>query len=559
LKLNQLKMLPMADLKTRPLLLIVDDIPENIGLLADNLAKDYDVQFAQSGPKALALMETHIPDLILLDVMMPGMNGFDVFEQLKNNPKWRKVPVIFITAENDSATETKALNTGAVDFISKPINQQVVRARVKTHLTLYQREREYQLLNKTLEMRVLERTQQVEALNAALEERAKQAESANETKRLFLGNMSHELRTPMSAIIGFSDLLQTRTNDPTISEQLSVIRKASRKLSATINEILDFTQISSGQTQTLMSEFSLVELIKSLNELFAEQARAKKLSYNTDIDPRVPDQLIGDAPKLKQVLLNLLSNAVKFTREGNISLQIRPLKTNLESVELIFEVSDTGIGIAPELVDKIFLAFEQGDNSLTRQYGGLGLGLSINGKLIEMMGGHIGVKTELGKGSTFWATLVFMRGQVPQKIAPQLSPLESLKTLNYRPRLLLVDDDFLNQEIFQYILNEANLAFDTANDGVEAVAKAIENTYDLILMDVQMPIMNGLEATLAIHELAGCEHIPVIAISANAFDEDRLRCFEAGMNAFIPKPILPEIFYAELAKWLIKPNTEKVV
>lgn len=549
----------MADLKTRPLLLIVDDIPENIGLLADNLAKDYDVQFAQSGPKALALMETHIPDLILLDVMMPGMNGFDVFEQLKNNPKWRKVPVIFITAENDSATETKALNTGAVDFISKPINQQVVRARVKTHLTLYQREREYQLLNKTLEMRVLERTQQVEALNAALEERAKQAESANETKRLFLGNMSHELRTPMSAIIGFSDLLQTRTNDPTISEQLSVIRKASRKLSATINEILDFTQISSGQTQTLMSEFSLVELIKSLNELFAEQARAKKLSYNTDIDPRVPDQLIGDAPKLKQVLLNLLSNAVKFTREGNISLQIRPLKTNLESVELIFEVSDTGIGIAPELVDKIFLAFEQGDNSLTRQYGGLGLGLSINGKLIEMMGGHIGVKTELGKGSTFWATLVFMRGQVPQKIAPQLSPLESLKTLNYRPRLLLVDDDFLNQEIFQYILNEANLAFDTANDGVEAVAKAIENTYDLILMDVQMPIMNGLEATLAIHELAGCEHIPVIAISANAFDEDRLRCFEAGMNAFIPKPILPEIFYAELAKWLIKPNTEKVV
>lgn len=549
----------MADLKTRPLLLIVDDIPENIGLLADNLAKDYDVQFAQSGPKALALMETHIPDLILLDVMMPGMNGFDVFEQLKNNPKWRKVPVIFITAENDSATETKALNTGAVDFISKPINQQVVRARVKTHLTLYQREREYQLLNKTLEMRVLERTQQVEALNAALEERAKQAEAANETKRLFLGNMSHELRTPMSAIIGFSDLLQTRTNDPTISEQLSVIRKASRKLSSTINEILDFTQISSGQTQTLMSEFSLVELIKSLNELFAEQARAKKLSYNTDIDPRVPDQLIGDAPKLKQVLLNLLSNAVKFTREGNISLQIRPLKTNLESVELIFEVSDTGIGIAPELVDKIFLAFEQGDNSLTRQYGGLGLGLSINGKLIEMMGGHIGVKTELGKGSTFWATLVFMRGQVPQMIAPQLSPLESLKTLNYRPRLLLVDDDFLNQEIFQYILNEANLAFDTANDGVEAVAKAIENTYDLILMDVQMPIMNGLEATLAIHELAGCEHIPVIAISANAFDEDRLRCFEAGMNAFIPKPILPEIFYAELAKWLIKPNTEKVV
>ncbi|MDO8938604.1 MAG: response regulator [Methylicorpusculum sp.] len=263
-------------------------------------------------------------------------------------------------------------------------------------------------------------------------------------------------------------------------------------------------------------------------------------------------RLNGDRVKLEQVLLNLASNAVKFTRHGAVSLRASLIEATGEEVKIRFEIQDTGIGIDQSLLEHIFVPFEQVDNTLTRQYGGLGLGLSINRKLIEMMGGEMGVESESGKGSTFWIVITLKRSRTQPAVASRIPPLQSLQTNKARPRILLVDDDFINQELLKFLLNEAGLQCDSANDGEEAVGMVKNTDYDLVLMDIQMPIMDGLAATRAIRLLPERRLTPVIGVSANAFAEDKDRCFEAGMNAFLAKPVAPEVLYSELAKWLIK-------
>jgi CheY-like chemotaxis protein len=533
-------------------ILVVDDQPANLQILAEILQNQYDVRIANNGEKALEITQGRDkPDLILLDVMMPGLDGYQVLAELSRNEKTRHIPVIFVTAQNDVDNETRALSAGAVDFISKPINPKVVSARVNTHLSLRQREIAYQRLNTELESRIKERTRQVETLNIALEERANQAEIANAAKSLFLGNMSHELRTPLMAVIGFTDLLQRQIDEPAVLHKLSRIRKAAGNLSSTINQILDFTHIESGNTTRVTRDFNLATMMHKINGTIEELAVAKKLAYVCVVDSAVPENLNGDPVKLEQVLLNLASNAVKFTRQGAVNLRANLIEATGDDVKIRFEIQDTGIGIDPSLLEHIFVPFEQVDNSLTRQYGGLGLGLSINHKLIEMMGGEMGVESESGKGSTFWIVITLKRSQEKSAVTSGLSPLQSLKAHKSRPRILMVDDDFINQELLKFLLTEAELQCDTANDGEEAVGMAGDTDYDLILMDIQMPIMDGLAATRAIRVLPERQLTPIIGVSANAFDEVKDRCFEAGMNAFLTKPVSPEVLYGELAKWLI--------
>ncbi|MBS3954753.1 MAG: response regulator [Methylomicrobium sp.] len=536
----------------KPTILVVDDQPANLQILAEILQNHYDVRIANNGEKALEITQGRDkPDLILLDVMMPVMDGYQVLAELGRDEKTRHIPVIFVTAQNDVDNETRALSAGAVDFISKPINPQVVSARVNTHLTLRQREIAYRQLNAELESRIKERTRQVETLNTALEERATQAETANAAKSLFLGNMSHELRTPLMAVIGFTDLLQRQIDEPAALHKLSRIRKAAGNLSSTISQILDFTQIESGNTSRVSRDFNLVTMIQKINGTVEELAVAKKLAYTCWVDPTLPSNLSGDSVKLEQVLLNLASNAVKFTRQGVVNLRASLIEASGDDIKIRFEIQDTGIGIDPSLLEHIFVPFEQGDNSLTRQYGGLGLGLSINRKLIEMMGGEMGVESESAKGSTFWIVITLKRSQTQAAVASGLPPLQSLKTNNTKPRILMVDDDFINQELLKYLLMEAGLQCDTANDGEEAVGMVKDTDYDLILMDIQMPIMDGIAATCAIRTLPERRLTPIIGVSANAFDEVKDRCIEAGMNAFLTKPVVPEVLYSELTKWLI--------
>ncbi len=534
-------------------ILIVDDVPDNVEVLGEALSEIYDVQFATSGEEALDLLKTGLPDLILLDVMMPSMNGFQFFGKLREIEAANKIPVIFVTAFHDAENETCALEAGAVDFIHKPINPLVVLARVKTHLMLRQREIELQEFKQALEHKVDERSQQVQLLNAALEERASQAEAANRTKALFLGNMSHELRTPMSAIIGFSEILKQKASDPEEVKKLSQIIRAAKHLSSTINDILDFTQIQSGQIKQQTTDFNLTDLIQRVVEANEEQAISKKLVYTSTIDPTIPNNLYGDPIKLEQILINLISNAIKFTRQGSITLQANLVSIVDEHVNLRFDVQDTGIGIDPSQLEHIFAPFEQADNGLSREYGGIGLGLSINRKLIEMMGGKMSVETEVSKGSRFRVDLKFKWCKKASKAPSDLTPLQMFQPIQSTCRILLVDDDYFNHSIFGMLLEDAGLAFDIANDGAEAVIKATNNAYDLILMDIQMPIMNGLEATLAIRKLPEKQQIPIVALSANTFDEDRERCFDVGMNAFIAKPILPQTFYTEIARWVLNP------
>ncbi|WP_446812272.1 response regulator (plasmid) [Methylomonas sp. 2BW1-5-20] len=537
--------------KSRPLILIIDDILDNVEAVGEILSAEYAIQFATSGPEGLDLIKRKAPDLILLDVMMPEMDGYAVFAELSRNPENARIPVIFVTSHNDIENELKALSVGAVDFISKPIIPEIVRARVHTHLSLRQRERDVQQLNTLLESRVQERTQQVQSLNSALEERAKQAEAASKAKTLFLNAMSHELRTPMSAIIGFSHLLLQKITDPAAVNQLSSIRKAANLLSDTINEILEFTQIESGGMTKVSDDFDLADIFRHVNDSTEDQAMAKNLRYSSRIDPNIPRHLIGDPLKLEQVLRNLIANAIKFTREGSVTIEAKLVSRSEQAVDIRILVQDTGIGIEPAKLEQIFTPFEQADTGLTRQYGGVGLGLSINRKLIEMIGGTMGVASEEGKGSTFWVALTLKLGTPPVDHFLSLPAVQMLRSLMPKPRVLLVDDDSINRSIFGMYLDDAELPFDTAGDGAEAVSKAQRHPYALILMDVQMPIMNGLDATRAIRQLPEKALTPILAISANAFDEDRARCFEAGMNAFLAKPVLPDPFHAELAKWLV--------
>ena len=541
-----------------PRVLIIDDIPDNVDALGETLAREYEIQCATSGPEGLALVRQHVPDLILLDVMMPEMDGYAVFAELRRDPKTRNIPVIFVTAYSDSENETRALTAGAVDFIHKPINQAVVRSRVNTQMALKRKEIELEQMNQELENRVKERTfeleertRQVEALNIALQERAIQSEAANIAKRRFLGNMSHELRTPMNAIIGFNDLLQRKATDPGQLQKLASIGKAASHLTAIINEILHFADADTGNLNLATVDFELKDIISQVNEIIEPKALAKKLTYTSAIDPSIPPKLHGDAAKFKQVLLNLAGNAVKFTQAGVVSIRVRLIQANKLNVDIRVEVQDTGIGIDPSKLSSIFEPFEQADNSLARQFGGLGLGLSINRKLIEMMGGDIGVASEAGQGSTFWVALNFKLGK-PQTANALLPPLEALKAQTPKPKLLLVDDDFITQEIFIELLNEAGLQSDTAHDGLEAVSMSRTQPYDLILMDVQMPVMDGLDATREIRTIPGREQTPIIAISGDGYDEDKNRCLKAGMNAFLAKPVLPETLYQELATWLLK-------
>lgn len=542
------------------LILVVDDISKNLQVLSSILDEvGYCTTFATNGHQALARIATAKPDLILLDMMMPGMDGLEVCDRLKSHPENREIPVIFLTASQESEHLIRAFELGAVDYITKPFKTPELLARVRNHLELKHTQDQLKVTLKEL-----------------VESRDRAMESAK-IKTQFLANMSHEIRTPMNAVLGMTELLLGTDLNPQQLEYLNILKNSGNNLLVIINEILDYSKLESGEMSLASEEFNLKEELEQIEKLFKSSLQDKSIQFFIDYDSQIPHFLKGDSHRIRQVLVNLTSNAIKFTDTGYVKIKVildgmlTPSdyldeltgNSSTTKIKLRFEVEDTGIGIKPEDRKKIFSSFFQADSSSTRKYAGTGLGLAICQQLVELMNGQIGVNSEFGKGAKFWFTVILesltpdirekqseASDSIRERLAKKHQP-ESLDTL----KILVVEDTKINQKVILQQLKRLKCTADCVNNGQEALDRLQLNTYDIVLMDCQMPVLDGYAATEQIRQRErqpGTIKTVVIGLTAYAMKGDREKCLHAGMDDYLSKPVSMDDLAAMLKKWSVR-------
>ncbi|WP_133524049.1 hybrid sensor histidine kinase/response regulator [Flavobacterium sp. 245] len=384
----------------------------------------------------------------------------------------------------------------------------------------------------------------------------KKASIAAQTKENFLANMSHEIRTPLSGILGFTNLLQKRPLDETSAEFVNSIQRSGENLMTIINDILDLSKIEAGMMRITPGIFSINGLLDSVETLFSERVKEKKLTISSKVDTSIPDTLIGDATRLTQILVNLIGNAIKFTHQGSVNIEVHNKLQHEDKIIVGFKITDTGIGIDKEKLNEVFERFNQGEDSTTRNYGGTGLGLSIVKKLILLQNGDIEVKSEQGKGTTFSFYIPYdiAKEQLNSKPIANINHFKDIS--NTALRVLVVDDNAINQSLMKHLLSQWNVDFEMASNGLEAVEYLSKKDCDLVLMDLQMPQMDGYTAVQQIREILKLD-IPIIAMTAHALPGERERCLSRGMNEYISKPIKEEELFKLIAAFGLKESNSE--
>ncbi len=531
--------------KETPAVLVVDDTPANLQVMRRLLKNlDCEVVEASDGNEALARFLEREYALILLDVHMPEMDGYEVANLMQQDADSPRTPIIFVTAAyNDEIHRDRGYQTGAVDYLAKPIEPSILIAKVRVFLDLYLAKHELQHMKQTLENVVEMRTAELRAslqvadrLRASAESSLEKAQRASEVRARFLSRVSHELRTPMNGILGLLQLMERDSLNQRQQDCLRGIESSANNLLVTLNEVLDFAQISTGVVQPHPEILDLSKLLQEVAEVIRQLAAEKQLEFEADLDACPVALVRVDGGLLRRILLALGHNAAKFTDSG--AIRLRPECTSSDGgVRLRIGVQDEGIGITEEQQAHIFDGFSQVDESTTRSNSGVGLGLAVSRELARAIDATIEVESEPGVGSTFWLTCEMESAEetVPSPDEFDASPGQK------RLRVLVAEDNKVNQQVACGMLRKLGVDSVVANDGREAVERFRPGVFAMVLMDLDMPRMDGFEAARGIREIeqragaAGATQI--IALTANLAGETRQRCLDAGMDDYLGKPV----------------------
>jgi signal transduction histidine kinase len=532
---------PFAQL-LQPTVLIVEDNPDLQQYVQETLGADFRVLTASNGEEALSILRAHEPDVILSDVMMPGMDGLELLRRIKSHPVWKFIPVILLTAKVAREERLAGLDEGADDYLTKPFDAVELKTRLRAALRVRALYRELESKNDELQSARSGLQRKVEERTYELSLQSQKAMAANKAKDQFLANMSHEMRTPLTAIIGFSDLVAAGANENEAVEFQETIRRNAQHLLSLIDEILDFSKIESGTMTIERSTIETRDFFTGIESTFKPAVEKKGIDLRLELDAGVPPALKTDAKRLRQMVVNLIGNAVKFTERGSVKIEVHVIDDR-GSPQLRIRVIDTGIGIPNDVHNRLFAPFSQADMSLSRKFGGTGLGLALSRKMARSLGGELMIESsQPGVGSVFtlWVPVEISSEPAFEKPSrsktarsPRRSSLKSQKLAGMH--ILLAEDSVDNRRLLERLLKGAGAQIVTVADGIEAVEKARTQSFDVILMDIQMPRLDGFSATRQIRAAGFTK--PILALTAHASEQDLERVLEAGCNDRLVKPI----------------------